>query len=243
MSDESEDPFEKLDESVGDRDGDPFERLAGADEKDDSDQKPPAAGSVEKSQSSGENSDPSRAADSESTRSEGSEFTPSTGGDGTPSEPSEYAETTEKSEFEAPETEGGDGSGVSESAMTFGIDRREPSTPGEGPALSGVESREGNPFENVEKAFAEMEVEQLDPDSVWQELTSAESRGSVGAVSDRGYAEVSKHSFCEQCEHFSEPPAVHCAHEGTEIVEFVDMETVRVVDCPIVAERAELENE
>jgi hypothetical protein len=101
--------------------------------------------------------------------------------------------------------------------------------------------REGDPFGSVDSAFAEMDVEQIDPEIVWQELTSAQSRGSVGDVQDRTYADVSKHSYCEQCEYFSEPPAVHCSHEGTEIVEFLDMETVRVVDCPVVTEREKLE--
>jgi uncharacterized OB-fold protein len=54
--------------------------------------------------------------------------------------------------------------------------------------------------------------------------------------------EVSKHSYCERCEHFSTPPGVTCTNEGTEILEFMDMETVRVINCPIVEERRALED-
>jgi len=112
-----------------------------------------------------------------------------------------------------------------------------------GPAVDDAGRREGDPFEAMGEAFTEMQVEGVDPDDVWQRLTSAEARGSVTQEGDRVYAEVSKHSYCEQCEFFSEPPDIVCSHEGTEIVEFLDMETVRVVDCPVVAEREELEGE
>lgn len=80
-------------------------------------------------------------------------------------------------------------------------------------------------------------------DDVWDDLSGATSDQAV--TEERGsrrYSEVSKHSFCEQCEYFSEPPGVACAHEGTEILEFLDMETVRVVDCPVVEEREQLES-
>ncbi len=48
------------------------------------------------------------------------------------------------------------------------------------------------------------------------------------------YAEVSKHRYCEQCEHFSAPPNAHCTNDGTEIMELLDMETVRLLDGPVV---------
>ncbi|MFT4944984.1 MAG: hypothetical protein ACI9K3_000922 [Halovenus sp.] len=54
--------------------------------------------------------------------------------------------------------------------------------------------------------------------------------------------EVSKHAYCENCRFLSEAPEIHCTHEGTEIVEFIDMETVRLSNCPIVAERAGLDD-
>lgn len=51
---------------------------------------------------------------------------------------------------------------------------------------------------------------------------------------------VPKRSYCERCEFFSEPPAVGCSHDGTRIVQMVDREHFRVVDCPVVAEREAL---
>lgn len=45
---------------------------------------------------------------------------------------------------------------------------------------------------------------------------------------------VPKDSYCEQCPYFGEPPDVGCTNDGTEIVEFEDMEHVRVRNCPKV---------
>jgi len=103
-------------------------------------------------------------------------------------------------------------------------------------------SRSGDPFESADGLFTSPDIETIDPDSVWQELTSRQSDDSK-RERVRTYADVSKHAFCEQCEYFSNPPAVSCTHEGTDIVEFRDMETVRLIDCPVVAERKELEAE
>lgn len=55
------------------------------------------------------------------------------------------------------------------------------------------------------------------------------------AVSDHV---VDKRSYCQQCPHFSSPPAVACSHEGTTIVESVDFSRFRVLNCPMV-QRAE----
>lgn len=118
--------------------------------------------------------------------------------------------------------------------------RIEDSEPGV-PSFSEGRGRDGDPFEGFDDAFDREEIEQLDPDAVWEELESAQAGdGSFTEESQRTYAEVSKHSYCEQCEHFSAPPEIRCGHEGTQIVEFLDMETVRVVDCPVVEERKEL---
>ncbi|PSP27100.1 hypothetical protein BRC65_07980 [Halobacteriales archaeon QH_2_65_14] len=133
-----------------------------------------------------------------------------------------------------------DGRPPEESKMTFGVGRRDASDVSN--PFADISTREGDPFEEMDTPFEEMDTRGVDPDAVWQELASAESRGSVGDAQERTYADVSKHSFCEGCEHFTDPPEVRCTHEGTEIIEFLDMETVRVVDCPIVAERRELED-
>jgi hypothetical protein len=109
-----------------------------------------------------------------------------------------------------------------------GVETTVPPGESDGEPFGEVERDESDPFESAERAFEEMNVDDLDVDDVW------ETQG-------RTYAEVSKHSFCEGCEYFSAPPDVACGHDGTEILEFVDLETVRVVDCPVVAERRELE--
>ena len=105
------------------------------------------------------------------------------------------------------------------------------------------EDRTGDPFTSPDSAFERMDVGDLDEDEVWEAIADAEARGSVADAAERTYAEVSKHRFCETCPHFTDPPAIACTHEGTEILEFLDLETVRVVDCPIVEERRELRRE
>jgi hypothetical protein len=89
-----------------------------------------------------------------------------------------------------------------------------------------------DPFE----AFESAGIDEIDPDAVWQDLES-----SGPETEERTYSEVSKHRFCEGCEHFSGPPEIECTYEGAAIVEFLDMETVRLLNCPIVAEQRALE--
>ncbi len=96
----------------------------------------------------------------------------------------------------------------------------------------------GDPFED--DVFRQRGADDIDPDEAWADLATTEEAGDG---SERRYAEVSKHSYCENCEWFSEPPAVSCTHEGTEIVEFLDMETVRLLNCPIVEERRAIRDE
>lgn len=105
---------------------------------------------------------------------------------------------------------------------------------------SAVGDREGDPFEG-ESLFDEREPGRVDPETVWDDLATAGASDPVDG--ERTSAEVSKHSYCERCEYFSDPPEIECHHEGTEILAFLDVETVRVVDCPVVAERRELGQE
>ncbi|WP_247009837.1 hypothetical protein [Halorientalis litorea] len=94
---------------------------------------------------------------------------------------------------------------------------------------------EDDPFE----AFESAGVEEIDPDAVWDSLAD----GADGDAEEQVFSEVSKHRFCERCEHFTGPPEVNCTYEGAAIVEFLDMETVRLLDCPIVAEQRALEGD
>jgi hypothetical protein len=116
----------------------------------------------------------------------------------------------------------------------------EPDAEDEDDLLESDEDSE-DPFAEMEGAFEEMDVESVEPDEVWTDVSEAEQQAAAQGGAERTYAEVSKHAFCQQCEYFSPPPEANCSHDGTEIVEFTDMENVRVVDCPIVAERRGLE--
>lgn len=77
------------------------------------------------------------------------------------------------------------------------------------------------------------------PSAAGDPATAGESAPSaVAAESDETI--VSTQHYCRSCEYFSEPPEVHCNHEGTTIVEFVDLEHAKVRDCPVVARRRSL---
>ncbi len=109
--------------------------------------------------------------------------------------------------------------------------------------FAGLDDREGDPFE--EGLFEPVETEAVDPDRAWERLEGDADAAGTGASAvgepDGTVTEVSKRRYCERCEYFSPPPDVGCTHEGTEILGFPDRETVRMVDCPIVAQRRELE--
>ncbi|WP_136716269.1 hypothetical protein [Halorientalis salina] len=106
-------------------------------------------------------------------------------------------------------------------------------------SFSGAGGRTGtdeDPFGSFESAG----VDEIDPDVVWEALSAAEEEG-MPEFDEKVYYEVSKHSFCERCEYFSSPPECTCTYDGAAIVEFLDMETVRLLNCPVVAEQRELE--
>ena len=121
-----------------------------------------------------------------------------------------------------------------------------------------VGEREGDPFEDVNGLFDEEEIPEMDPDTVWEDVQSEPLDGAVDdseaepvlssnendeSLQEATDATVSTHSYCEQCEFFSAPPAIDCRHPGTEVLGFPDLETVRVRNGPVVAERRELERE
>jgi hypothetical protein len=108
------------------------------------------------------------------------------------------------------------------------------------PDQSGAHGTVAEEFEDTDELFERMAVERIDGDAVWAQLGA--SQASADDQGDRDRATVSKHAFCEQCEHFSPPPEIECGHEGTAILEFPDMESVRVADCPVVAERRDLDD-
>lgn len=115
-------------------------------------------------------------------------------------------------------------------------------SPGGTGSIAG--EREDDPFDSRESAFQQMDVGELDADEVWADISDARERGSVVQETHEDVvAEVSKHRYCERCEYFSDPVEATCTHEGTEIIEFSGVKTAKVRNCPIVAERKELEDE
>lgn len=88
----------------------------------------------------------------------------------------------------------------------------------------------------ADEETAEQAVEAMDIDAD-DDATPAGDGSSV----ETGERVVAKNAYCHSCRFFSSPPDVHCRHEGTEILESVDMDHFRVVDCPVVAENEELE--
>ena len=113
-------------------------------------------------------------------------------------------------------------------------------TRGAADPFADVAGRDGDPFGDEDSVFERVDVGAIDVDSVWETLGEERSRGTDARSQ---YTDVSKHRYCEQCEFFSAPPDVRCTNEGTEIVEFLDMETVRLLDCPVVAEQRAIERQ
>ena len=128
-------------------------------------------------------------------------------------------------------------------------DRREPL----GDLTEEIERRRSRDDDSFEDAFEEVSTGSVDADAVWEELSRddveptaepafepAESGLDSG---DRDVRVIDKRSFCQGCRYFSEPPTVACSHEGTTILELVDIGHFRVADCPMVAEAEQLTDE
>ena len=142
------------------------------------------------------------------------------------------------------------GVGDDEPWVPPGDDRREEPVDdgrkaGSGDPFEHVDTPTESPFDDAGGVFERVDSGGVDPDQVWASITGedGDNDGTTepSVPDDSRYSDVSKHRFCEQCEHFSPPPDVSCGHHTAEIIEFLDMETVRLLDCPVVAEREELE--
>lgn len=214
---ESRDPFDSFDE-YGERSGDPFDALGDDQSVDDGRGVP---GDPTASDSSAE------------------------------SDPFEYVDEPGHSPDDPAETERRDPGTATPDPDPQIPDEQGGDTAGD--PLADVEVSGGDPFQSNASAFERSDVDGIDPDDVWARLTDSAdaetgSESAAGAedrqsTDEDDVVQVSKHSYCEGCEHFSPPPDVECGHEGTEILEFVDIDTVEVANCPVVAERRELEDE
>jgi len=88
----------------------------------------------------------------------------------------------------------------------------------------------------ADEAFEEAEVGTVDEQEVWTQIGDDEPP----APEPGREVVVPKIGYCERCEFFADPPEMGCTRAGTTIVELVDREHVRVVDCPVVEEREAL---
>ncbi|USZ72167.1 hypothetical protein [Natronosalvus halobius] len=95
----------------------------------------------------------------------------------------------------------------------------------------------------VDDLFDREDVAEIDRERLWAELEDESTETPLEASAEREYRTVPKRSYCHQCEYFSDPPAVACTHEGTQILEMPSMDTYRVVDCPVVLEDEALERD
>jgi hypothetical protein len=210
---EEEDPFERLG-APDDREGDPFEQLGGSDvESEDAGNDPAEAGTDD------------------------TDETPSDSGDASPE--SDTAAGTGESETATASDMGFEEEFIDAEQPPGGTEMGSDVDPEEDP-FSGMDDRDGDPFGSGESAFEAVDVDTVDEDEVWASLAED---GPATPRQTKRYAEVSKHRFCEQCEYFSEPPNAHCTHDEAEIVEYLDMETVRLLNCPVVAEQREIESD
>lgn len=89
--------------------------------------------------------------------------------------------------------------------------------------------------------FEREDVTEVDGDAVWDRIERDEPTADLADLEEREIREIEKRSYCHQCEHFDEPPAVACTNEGTEILAMPSLSTFRVADCPVVLEEEELE--
>jgi hypothetical protein len=111
----------------------------------------------------------------------------------------------------------------------------------------GDPSTDFGPSDNT--LFTDEDGAALDDEAVWEQIDGdADEAATVpdldedlgesadGAV-ETGETVVKKRSYCERCEHFSQPPEVSCGYPNSEIVELVDTGRFRVRNCPIVERR------
>ncbi|AGB16605.1 hypothetical protein Halru_2011 [Halovivax ruber XH-70] len=132
-------------------------------------------------------------------------------------------------------------------SMTYGdVDATESQTPESASETSPMgdladELSPGSDGAEVQALFDEMDVATLDGERVWAQLEAADDP-PTGEIHEREIRDIDKRRYCHQCVHFADPPAVRCEHEGTSILELVDVQTVKVANCPVVLEEESIED-
>lgn len=140
-------------------------------------------------------------------------------------------------------------SGLEEGDRDRDAATEEPTADEDGPEesvpLSGLrdavaEEGEGESATDAGEAFVEEDVASVDSESIWADLLmesgSAEGQFEAEATEEgsAGPTQVISKRICERCEYVADPPELACTHEGTTIHELVDVDHVRVSDCPMV---------
>ena len=100
-------------------------------------------------------------------------------------------------------------------------------------------TREGE-AEDLGEAFFEETVDEVDTDSIWADLLMRDgtAEGQFEPIAEEqgaeGPTQIISKRICERCQYVSAPPELSCTHEGTTIHELVDVDHVRVQECPMV---------
>ncbi|SEH48908.1 hypothetical protein SAMN05192561_1034 [Halopenitus malekzadehii] len=63
----------------------------------------------------------------------------------------------------------------------------------------------------------------------------ADDAGEFGESPEYDDRVVDKREYCQRCPHSTDPPTMACTHEGTQIVEVIEMDRFRVRNCPMVS--------
>ncbi len=112
--------------------------------------------------------------------------------------------------------------GAEADAATFDEDPTGELTASKAAAEVGSQSiDEDDPIDAVDQELSESEAEPAEPQDIF---------------GDGEEALVDKRVYCQQCPHFSKPPAVHCDREETTIVEVLSDGRFRLKNCPVVTE-------
>ncbi|NGM67629.1 hypothetical protein G6M89_01165 [Natronolimnobius sp. AArcel1] len=98
---------------------------------------------------------------------------------------------------------------------------------------------DGDAFDDL---FEREKIGEIDSEQLWDRLENDQPLDSF-LEDDREIRDIDKHSYCHQCPHFAEPPALECQHDGTDILAVTALESFRVADCPVVLENEALERE
>ncbi len=92
--------------------------------------------------------------------------------------------------------------------------------------------------------FDRQDVADVDTDELWERLEADDAASPSEAIrpAERTVREIEKRSYCQDCEHFAEPPETACTREGTDILAVPTVTTFRVADCPVVRDAEVLED-